>query len=277
VVLHCGYGLPEWVGPADLIVAVSASGSTEETLSAVEEAARRGARLVTVGAPDSPLSARCGAGWRRHVPVDSAGQQPRARLWSLAVPVLAAADAAGVISVSAEVLSAVADRLDRLADRCRPAVDRAANPAKALAGHLAGGLPLVWGSTRLAGVAATRFGCQLNENAQVPAVTGELPEATHNQIVVLDGPYRRDLRMVLLRDAGEPPELARRRAVCLELAESRGVEVADVPAEGRHPLERLASLIAVTDYASVYLALLLGVDPTPIWPITYLKERIAGD
>jgi glucose/mannose-6-phosphate isomerase len=145
--------------------------------------------------------------------------------------VLAAADAAGVISVSAEVLSAVADRLDRLADRCRPAVERAANPAKALAGHLAGGLPLIWGSTRLAGVAATRFGCQLNENAQVPAVTGELPEATHNQIVVLDGPYRRDL----------------------------------------------ASLIAVTDYASVYLALLLGVDPTPIWPITYLKERIAGD
>src|SRR5579875_2654653 len=44
-----GYQLPGWVGAADLVVAVSCSGSTEETLAAATEAVRRGCRLVGVG------------------------------------------------------------------------------------------------------------------------------------------------------------------------------------------------------------------------------------
>ncbi|MDT7550218.1 MAG: glucose/mannose-6-phosphate isomerase, partial [Actinomycetota bacterium] len=57
VLTHRGYGLPAWVGAADLVVAVSCSGSTEETLSATEEAVRRGCRLLVVAAVDSPLEA----------------------------------------------------------------------------------------------------------------------------------------------------------------------------------------------------------------------------
>jgi glucose/mannose-6-phosphate isomerase len=293
VVLHRGYGLPGWVGPADLVLGVSASGTTEETLSAVAEAGRRGTRLLTVGAPASPLAELCAAGHGLHVPVDTTGWQPRACIWALSVPLLAAAQALRIAPVPMPALDATADLLDLVAERCRPGVDAMTNPAKALALRLAGGLPMIWGSSPLAGVAARRFACQLNENAKVPAVSGELPEVGHNQIVALDGPYgaavdrtdlrpaelgpsaARQIRLVILRDTGEHPQLARRRAVSVELAESCGVAVGEIPAEGTHPLERLASLIAITDHASVYLALLLGIDPTPIWPISHLKERLA--
>ncbi len=55
-----------------------------------------------------------------------------------------------------------------------------------------------------------------------------------------------------------------------------GVPVSRLAAVGEHPLERMASLCAVGDFASVYLGLLGGVDPTPILPIEILKARIAG-
>ena len=48
---------------------------------------------------------------------------------------------------------------------------------------------MIWGSSPLTGVAATRFACQLNENAKYPAIPGLLPEANHNQVVVFDGPF----------------------------------------------------------------------------------------
>src|SRR5580698_936452 len=55
VVVHRGYGLPAWVGAADVVIAVSCSGTTAETLSSAIEAARRGCRLLGVGSDGSPL------------------------------------------------------------------------------------------------------------------------------------------------------------------------------------------------------------------------------
>lgn len=54
VFTHRGYGLPAWVGPMDLVMAVSCSGTTEETLSSLEEAVRRGCRLLVVARSGSP-------------------------------------------------------------------------------------------------------------------------------------------------------------------------------------------------------------------------------
>lgn len=116
VVTYRGYGLPGWVGPADVVIAVSCSGRTEETLSAAEEAVRRGARIVTVGAADSPLADLGARGRGPHVPV-AAGGVPRARFWSLTVPVLVVADALGVCHVPRGELDDTADLLDVLTER----------------------------------------------------------------------------------------------------------------------------------------------------------------
>ena len=87
------------------------------------------------------------------------------------------------------------------------------------------------------------------------------------------GPAR--LRLVLLRDTDEHPQDARRAEVSKVIAEERGVPVHVVTARGTHVVERLASLTGISDWASVYAALALHIDPSPIRPINELKGRIA--
>ncbi len=296
-----GYVLPGWTGPMDLVVAVSCSGSTEETLAVLDEAGRRGCRILTVGAAGSPLAELSARSRGLHVPIDAGGRLPRANMWALSTPLLVAADALGLAAVSAGVLSATADLLDAMAERCRPSCESFVNPAKSLALELAGRTPMIWGSSDIATAAAYRFACQLNENAKLPAVFGALPEANHNQVVAFDGPYgaaawrpkasddffadrveeeertAAALRLVLMADTEEHPQDRRRREITAQVAGERGVPVTEVRAEGSHAVERLASLTALADFASVYLALGLGIDPTPITPITHLKSVLAGE
>ena len=294
VLTHRGHGLPTWVGAADLVVAVSCSGGTEETLSALEEAVRRGCRLLVVGAAGSPLEALGARGRALFVPVGQ-GRQPRASIWALSTPLVVAADALGLLRAGPAVLEATAELLEQLALRCRPDAGVVVNPAKQLALSLTGQFPVVWGSSPLTGVAAYRMACQLNENANTPASYGVLPEAAHNQVVAFDGPFARGLRsdadlfadpveepdertrlhLVLLRDTEEHPKVAVRATVSRDLARERGVEVSELVTEGGSALERLASVVALGDFASTYLALAEGTDPTPVEAISALKSRLS--
>jgi glucose/mannose-6-phosphate isomerase len=287
VVVHKDFGLPGWVGVNDLVIATSCGGSTAETLSAVDEAIRRGAQWLAVGAARSPLATRAEQSGAPLVSVPG-GRQPRASLWALAVPALLLAADLGLIAEPLE-LDAVAGRLEQVAAACHVGRDTLVNPAKNLAISMAGNVVSVWGSTALTGVAAYRFACQLNENAKVPAAQGVLPEVGHNQIVAFDGPFAGSadifaapeldgpagpvLAQVLLRDlAGERPEIADRVAAIESVAASRGVRLRSLVAEGRSPLERLASIIGVVDFATVYASLYAGLDPTPVVAIDELKR-----
>jgi glucose/mannose-6-phosphate isomerase len=278
------YQLPGWVGAADLVLAVSCSGSTEETLAVTTEAARRGCHLVGVGAADSPLEAIATQARAPYVPVTSAGM-PRSTLWALAIPLIVVAEQVGLIEVGADVYEQTAAKLEELAFQCRPTSESFVNPGKSLALDLMNTLPMVWGSSPLAAVAARRFAAQLNENAKYPGIAGELPEANHNQVVAFDGPFAPGagleassgypLRLVLLADPSEHPQVARRRAASAELATDRGVRVTELTMTGEHPLLRFASVVPLIDYATVYLGIASGVDPTPIQVIQELKERIS--
>ncbi len=275
-----GWTLPAWVGPDDLVIAVSSSGRTAETAACTSEALTRGARVIVVAADGSPLVDQARAAGVPWVPVPS-GRPPRANLWALSVPLLVAADAVGIVDAPWEELAAVADLLDGVAGRCSPTVSRTTNPAKLLAEELSGTLPMIWGSSDLAGIAAYRLLCQLAENAKYPSVNGVLPEALHNQVVTFDGRWvgadaSTPLRLVLLRDTVEHPNVTTSALAAQELAVTDGVPVSTVVAVGRHPLQRMASLVAVGDFASVYLGLLQQLDPTPIAPIEALKARLAA-
>jgi glucose/mannose-6-phosphate isomerase len=118
----------------------------------------------------------------------------------------------------------------------------------------------------------------------------------HNQVVVLAGRFGalaeseedifRDpfedpgtgaglprMRLLLLRDTEEVEQVGRRADATVGLAERFDVAVDVLRAEGEHAVTRLASLVAPLDFASVYLALLQGIDPSPIEPIVVLKEQ----
>lgn len=300
VIPHRSAGVPGWVGAADVVIAISASGRGPEALGAAEAAARRGARLVAIGAPDSKLQSVAEGVRAPFIPVPRRAPA-RASLWALTVPVLLAARTLGLVKVNEADLAETAARLDADADRCRPTAESFVNPAKSLALGLAGSIPIVWGSSPLATVAARRFGDTLSANARYPVVGGALGEAGRGRVGLLDGVFgglaesTRDifadpeeetgeatrLRVVLLRDGGlnadddtdEPLAVEERRADAVQtLAERRGVRCDVVTAEGGSALERLASLIAVPDFASIYLALAHGLDPMAVPAVTEMKE-----
>ena len=293
VVRHSGT-MPAWVGPLDLVVAVSLSGAAGEPLALASEAARRGCRLLSVGAPGSPLAQTTTFARGVHVPVGAGRRSSRANLWSLLTPVLIAADALDLVDNPAEALEAAADRLDEVAEQCRVASEAFVNPAKSLAADLAGTVPLVLGNGDLLGVAARRAASQLARNARHPAVEGTLPDAASGVVATFDGPFARRakdlfadpdldggggepsarLRLLLLRDVVEDAVARRMAAAVRDTAEDSGVVVNELIAEGTHPLERLASVMGLTDFASVYLALAHGLDPSTSGHVADLKERI---
>lgn len=301
---HRSADVPGWVGAADVVIAVSGSGRSPEALGAANAAARRGARLVAIGAPDSELQSVAERARAPFLPVPRRGPA-RSSMWALTVPVLLAARALGLVKVNEADLAETATRLDADADRCRPTAESFVNPAKSLALDLANSVPIVWGSSPLARVAAHRFADTLSANARYPVVAGSLAEAGRGRIGLLDGVYGalaeagRDifadpdeepdpeheltrLRIVLLRDGGvpgeddAPPAGEDRRAEALqEIARRRGVRVSVLAAEGGSGLERLASLVAVPDFASVYLALAHGLDPMAVPAVSEMKEMMS--
>ena len=275
--------LPGWVGAADLVVTVSRSGRAEEALAVTTEAARRGCGLLSVGPAGSPLEDVARRSRALFVPIPV--PDTPVTVWELAVPLVTAAGALGLVRGEEEACEAAARRLEDVAHRCRPGSESFINPGKALAMELADTVPMIWGSSRLAAAAAYRFAGGLNAHARYPAIWGELPEVGHNQIAAFDGPVAakdifaegpgRTLRLFLLRDTEEHPRVARSREAAAEIAEDRGVPVTEIRAEGVHPLERLATLIGLCDYGSVYLALGYGIDPAPMSAIRELEARIA--
>jgi hypothetical protein len=286
--------LPGWVSPLDLVVAVSVSGRAVGPLAVAAEAARRGCRLLTVGRERSPLADVSAQARGVHVPLPTALQSSRVGLWSLSVPVLVAADRLGLVPSDTGVLAATADALDAVAESARPSSEVFVNPAKSLAVDLAGCVPLVLGAGDLTGVAALRTAAQLARNARHPAVAGILPDAAAEVVATFDGPFARGdddifadpdvdgagpttLRLLLLRDDvdAEEYDLARVCDVVRDTATDSGVRVSELRAEPGPALARLASLVALTDFASVYLALGLGLDPARSPHVADLKERMA--
>jgi glucose/mannose-6-phosphate isomerase len=298
IIGHRSAGVPGWVGAADVVIAVSASGRSPEALAAADAAARRGARLVAIGNPDSELEAMAERGRAPFIPVPRRAPA-RASMWGLIVPVLFAGRALGLVKVAEADFAETAIRLDADAERCRPSAESFVNPAKSLALGLAGSIPIIWGSSPLATVAARRFADTLAANARYPAMAGALGEAGRGRVGLLDGVFgglaesARDifadeeddgatrLRLVVMRDGGlnpedeadEPVAVEERRADAVQtLADRRGVRCDVLVAEGGCTLERLASLVAVPDFASLYLALAHGLDPMAVPAISEMKE-----
>ena len=279
VVAVKGYELPAFVGPDSLVVAVSYSGNTEETLACVDAAATRGAARFAVTS-GGELAARAEAEGFPAVALPP-GRQPRASLAYLTVPVLVALSRAGVLPGVADDLVGVADHLDGLVPRWGRGAPPAENAALQAAVALADRVPLVYGGRGVPALVALRAKCQVNEMAKRPAFHHELPELDHNEIVGWDADHGLPAvtgRLGLLQlhsPDDEHPQVTRRIEATLEVAGGGFGTVQHHQLIGETPLERLAAGILFVDLVAVYLAVLAGIDPTPVDVIEALKQRIA--
>src|SRR3989442_8417993 len=203
-----GYHCPTTAGPKDIIIALSYSGDTEETLSAVTSAEKIGCRIVGITS-GGKLDEICRARGHSLIRVPL-GLPPRGAFGYL-FSALPAISEDWIYGDLGNELERAAAHLARLREEYGPAVAPRSNPPKSLATKIRGKTPIVYAAPPY-GPVATRWKTQFNENSEILAWASQFPEADHNEIVGWGGdPSARRVLPILLRERDGRPGLARRR------------------------------------------------------------------
>jgi glucose/mannose-6-phosphate isomerase len=269
------YVLPAFVGPDSLVLVSSYSGNTEETLSAYSQAQTAGAPVIafTTG---GKLGERAAADGHPVVSLPP-GLMPRAALGYSFFPMLLVLFRLGL---GPDPGPAIADTLTVLNERralLAKSVAQAENPAKQTASAWHKRVPILYGGTVRFDAVALRIKCQLAENAKQLAFANVFPEFNHNELVGYgQAEHLKGLLSVcILRDSGDHRRTGFRMAIVRKMIADLKIAVAEVESVGTEPLARMFSVIQWGDFVSFYLAMLNGVDPTPIAVIDHLKSELA--
>lgn len=270
--VHRDYGLPAYVGRDTLVIASSYSGNTEETLSAFEQARKRGAKVLVL-TTGGKLAAE-GRASSFPVVTFSYKAQPRAALgYSLGLVLGCLVRLGFVRDLSRDIDAALAD-LAKLEERVHEGART--NDAKRLALELYGRVPFAYGAGVM-GVMARRVKGQWNENAKNWSAFDVMSELNHNAVVGFPHPAvaRDALTVLLLRSDRDNPRHKIRFDVTAELLDRAGVPHRTLAFPGQNMLSEVLQMVMFTDYVSFYLALLSGADPSEVRSIDYLKDRLS--
>lgn len=267
------YSLPASVGAGTLVIASSYSGDTEETLAMYDDAKARGAQIVCISTGGELMKRALEAG-NLFVKLPT-GFQPRAALAYSFVPILLLLDAIGFTSDEGANLAKTSDLLTTLAERYAP--KNGDNLVVKLAEKMQAKAPVIYSASDLLDTVNLRWRGQIQENAKHVAFGNVLPEMNHNEINGWDHPRSApdDFIAIFLRTSDEHPRVAKRFAILKEVLQERIIFVEEVQAEGDTPLDRMFSLIALGDWVSLYLAILEGIDPSPVPVISTLKKKLS--
>jgi glucose/mannose-6-phosphate isomerase len=273
--VHRGYRLPAWVGRDTLVVCVSYSGNTEETLAAYDEARARGASLCTISSGGA-LADRATRDSNPHLALPAEAPQPRAALGSLVGAAIGGLVSLGVLEEAANLVQEAVDELRGFREVYGQETPTEGNRAKQIADFVGSRVPVIWGSEGVSWAAAWRWKCAFNENAKVPAFASALPELNHHEVVGWTKGHADAFCLVILREPGEHASVQTRLDATLPEIRSADVEVLEVRAEGgRSSLSRGLELMLTGDVASAYHAIERGIDPAPIEAIARVKARLA--
>lgn len=268
------YRLPGYVDKNTLVIVSSYSGNTEETLSAFDDAFKRGAMIacITTGGKLGDLADKHGL-LKATLPT---GYAPRAALGFSFTPLLFLISRLGLVDDVENDIIELIGGLKALRDTFSIDKKTENNPAKALAAKLYNKVPIIYSGPELTDAVGTRWKGQICENAKCLAFNNQFPEFNHNELVgwnVIDA-YRDKLVVIYLRDSDDHDRIKKRMSIVHEIIDKLDVEIIDIWSQGDFALGRMFSLIQIGDFASFYLAVLNKIDPTPVKVIDFLKAEL---
>lgn len=271
IYVNRGYKLPNFVNKQTLVIAISYSGNTEETLAAVEEASSRGAKIVCITSGGRLKDKGCPL-----VPVPS-GYQPRAALPYLLIAALKVLALAGLPSVKDNEIKQAVSILEKLRKEAGPEVPERSNTLKQLAKKMLGKVPIILAAFGATAAAGLRLKTQFNENSKVTALYNLFPEMNHNELVNLaeleNGKH--NFCLLLLRDEDEDRRIVKRMDITKSLIGAKFGGAKELFTKGKTKIAKILSLIYLGDLLSVYLAEAKGIDPDQVEVITKLKRELA--
>jgi glucose/mannose-6-phosphate isomerase len=276
VVVSRSYDVPAFVGPDTLVLAVSWSGQTEETVTAARQAGERGATVVVVSAGGALTELALASGWPL-LPLPPPPTVPASRAaWGATVVTLLLTLAQ--LGLLPDPVPSLSDAVPSLRRR-RDALAGAHGPAEEVARRIGRTLPLIYGTSGLNAVAAQRWKTQINTNAKTPAFAAVQPELSHHEVAGW-GQHgdvtRQVLSLVTLRHAAEGPQVARDVAWVNGAIDEVMADIIPVWAEGSDDLGRLLDLALFGDFVSLHLAGREGTDPGPV-PAVHDRQSAETD
>jgi len=267
------YSLPAYANKNTLVVVVSYSGETEESLSVFLDALKRRCMTVCISSGGRLLefAEKLNAPYVRIPPT----MPPRAALPYLFMPLPIILEKIGLVSDFHAEISEAIQVLKRVSDGNSPEKPLSVNFSKKLALNISGTVPVVYGFGIYRAV-AQRFKQQFNENSKVPSKWEFFPELNHNEVVGWEAAEElaKLFSVILIRDKDEQEEIRQRIEATKNLICRESAKVFEVWSMGKSRLAKMLSTVLIGDFASVYLALLRGIDPTPVKTITLLKEKM---
>ena len=267
------YNLPAYVNEHTLFISSSYSGNTEETLAALTEAENRGAKIVVMAAGGKLVDQ---AKQNNHpIYLIPGGFQPRMSSFYFLAALIQILEPQDLVPAgSLEEMRAAADWLKDQLAAWRPDVPAKDNAAKQLAQELMGKSVVVYSGPKLF-PAANKFKICLNENAKNVAWVNYYPEFNHNEFIgwsshPVDKPYA----VVEYRSNLEHERIQKRFIVSERLLSGRRPAPEVIEPVGDTVLKQLLWTSNFSDFASLYLALLNGLNPTPVDLVEELKKQL---
>jgi glucose/mannose-6-phosphate isomerase len=280
------YHLPKYYTNETLIVGLSASGNTEETLSVLSEASKRGFDICTFGF-GGLMERFSKTNSRVRFTKTSMLKVPRSSFPGMFFVVLKFAIQNGYLKIPEEQVIDAIDSLSRVQELCvRPSAKQ--NRSLEIASAVSQGknsTPLIYSSRRTRAV-GLRFRQSLNENAKMHGFDGVIPELCHNEIVGWDRTFSGKKRVaredsssssyvpIFLRLEDDPLEIKTRFQIIEDILKKSKSQFLQAPSIGTTYLSRTLSMLYFLDYATYYAAIFRHIDPIQTPSIDYLKNEL---
>jgi glucose/mannose-6-phosphate isomerase len=275
IFVNRNYTLPNFIGEDTLLFASSYSGNTEETLSAYKNARKKKARIIAISS-NGTLEKLAKDDGLPFIKIPG-GFPPRCALGYSFIPLLLTLCKLGFLKNKEKEIDEAVDVLAGLKKELGLESPIDANIAKGIAIKLQHKFPVIYGANDHIDVAVTRLRGELAENSKHLSSSHVFPEMNHNEIVGWDFPAELmdQFVVIFLRDIEDHKRVAMRMDITRDILSKKGISIVEIPSKGKGLLSRILSLIYIGDMVSFYLAILSGIDPTPVDRVTYLKKELA--
>lgn len=224
ITVNTRYELPEFVDKHTLLLAVSYSGNTEETIQAVEEAKKRNAIIVGFSS-GGRLAELC-----KNKVIVPAGIPPRMSIPFLFFSLVGVLEKFSLIEINESSVKEVSLFLQKEKHLLTEL-------SRNLALELINCFPIIYSTEELECL-ALRFQTDLNENAKVLAHPNVIPEMNHNEINATRLPEKSGI--VFLLGKNENQKIMKRIDFTEKTFKERGLNCTRVEIKGSTPLEQLS-------------------------------------
>lgn len=265
------YHLPAFVNSSTLVITITCSGDTEETVGCFEQAQLKGAKLfaITKNGQIEKLCSKFGTPYYKF----KHNLAPRTALGIMLGATLGVMQKLGLTEIKSDDIEQSVKMLKYWAEHFSTDKLTSDNQAKKIAQKLVGKNVIIWSAENLCG-AGLRWKTQINENAKQIAHSEFLPELHHNQIQGLEYPDNSNSIVLILYSKYYDRRIIKRIEVSKDILANAGIEFLVVEVESTGILAEIMSLILLGDLTSYYLAILNEVDPKPTPINDMVKEKI---